>query len=199
MSLEKFSHLTILLADDHPMYRRGLRNTIKTFGFNGVIFEAKNGNEVIGFHRQYLIDLYILDYKMPELNGCEAANIILRFDPKTKIILNTMYDEPSLISSFFKSGIMGYIDKNSEPEQLVQAIQQVLNGWGTYNSLEERNAYSSVDCATIQFTKREKEVIELLVQGYRTHDIAQKLNLTFKTVETYRCRLLDKVSVKNTS
>lgn len=182
------------------MYRRGLRNAIKSFGFNGVIFEATNGNEVISYHRQYLIDLYILDYKMPELTGYEAANIILRFDPKAKIILNTMYDENSLISAIFEAGILGYIDKNSEPEQFEQAIRYVLNGWGIYNSLEERgNAYSSVDCATIQFTKREKEVIELLAQGYRTHEIAQKLNRTFKTVETYRCRLLDKVSVRNTS
>src|SRR5690606_11619787 len=120
--------------------------------------------------------------------GYEAANIILRFDPKAKIILNTMYDEPSLITGFFEAGIMGYIDKNSEPEQFEQAIRYVLNGWGIYNSLEERNAYSSVDCATVQFTKREKEVIELLAKGYRTHDIAQQLNLTLKTVETYRCR-----------
>src|SRR5690606_36501496 len=199
MSLEKFSYMTILIADDHPMYRRGLRSAIKSFGFDGVILEAKNGNEVISYHRQCLIDLYILDHKMPELTGYEAVKIILRSNPKARIILNTMYDEPSLITAYLEEGITGYIDKNSEPEQFEQAIRYALSGWGVYNSLQERNAYSSLAYAPIQFTKREKQLIELLAQGSTTHDIAQKLDLTFKTVETYRCRLLDKVSVKNTS
>lgn len=197
MELSSFSSITILIADDHPLFRKGLSRMIKQLGFEGEILEARHGDEVLALRCEHDIDLYILDYSMPLMNGYDAAKVILRTKPRAKIIIMSMYDDLHLLTNFQNVGIKGFINKNSEPEQVKQALTAVLSGREHY-PIVDRKATRSVT-PPLQFTPREMELIQLLAKGHTTRDIARLLNLTQKTVETYRCRLLEKVNVKNTS
>jgi DNA-binding NarL/FixJ family response regulator len=195
MALSKFSNLTILLADDHPLFRKGLRSVIRSLGFIGLVLEAGNGKEVLQIKEENLVDLYILDYKMPELDGYDTSMFILKKDPRAKIIIITMYDNPPLVANFHKIGIMGFMNKNTDPDRIETGILTVLNGWEYYESVEKELG----DAHPIQFTHREKELIALLAKGLTSQAISQNLGLAYKTIETYRSRLLEKVSARNTS
>jgi DNA-binding NarL/FixJ family response regulator len=195
MALSKFSNLTILLADDHPLFRKGLKSVIRSLGFIGLILEAGTGKEVLKIKEENLVDLYILDYKMPEMDGYDTSKFILKKDPRAKIIIITMYDNPPLATNFHKIGIMGFMSKNTDPDRIETGILTVLNGWEYYESIDEELE----DTHPIQFTHREKELITLLAKGLTSQAISQNLGLAYKTIETYRSRLLEKVSASNTS
>jgi DNA-binding NarL/FixJ family response regulator len=152
MALSKYSEKNILLADDHPLFRKGLRSLIRSLGFQGLILEAGNGKEVLQIKEENSINLYILDYKMPEMDGFDLSNIILRNDPKARIIIITMYHTPTLISNFRKIGVLDFMDKNTEPERIERAILNVLNGWEYYESVEQE----LMDFQPLQFTNVKK-------------------------------------------
>jgi DNA-binding NarL/FixJ family response regulator len=187
--------MTILLADDHPIFRRGLRSVIRSFGFRGSILEAQNGREVLAIHQTQRIDLYILDYRMPEMNGYEASRVILRENPNARIIIISMYDDPLLISRFYQLGVQCFTDKSTDTNKIRSTILAIMNGMKANGGFEGGLPESK----PLQFTQREKELIELLDRGFTSQAISQNLGLAYKTVETYRCRLLEKVRVKNTS
>lgn len=197
MELSNFSSIIILIADDHPLFRKGLIRMIRQLGYQSDILEAKHGEEVLSLRCEHDIDLYILDYSMPLMNGYDASKIILRTKPRAKIIIMSMYDDVHLLTNFQDAGIKGFINKNSEPEQVQQALIDILSGREHYPTVDRKSNISNTP--PIQFTPRELELIQLLAKGHTTRDISKILNLTPKTVETYRCRLLEKVNVKNTS
>jgi DNA-binding NarL/FixJ family response regulator len=187
--------MTILLADDHPIFRRGLRSVIRSFGFRGSILEAQNGREVLAIHQTQRIDLYILDYRMPEMNGYETSRVILRENPNARIIIISMYDDPLLISRFYQLGVQCFTDKSTDTNKIRSTILAIMNGMKANGGVEEGIPESN----PLQFTQREKKLIELLDRGFTSQAISQHLGLAYKTIETYRCRLLQKASVKNTS
>lgn len=198
MTLSDFSDLTILLADDHPAFRKGLKSILRRLGFDGEILEANHGHEVLGLCREYPVDLFVLDYSMPILNGYDTSKIILKMNSKARIAIMSMFNEPELLAGFYQIGVQGYLDKNSDIDQIETAFLSLLNGQRIPEPLDTESDISLNNVA-VRFTKREKELIELLAKGFTTLDISEKLYLTPKTVETYRCRLLDKTSVKNTT
>jgi DNA-binding NarL/FixJ family response regulator len=195
VALSKYSNLTILLADDHPFFLKGLASVIRSLGFPGTILEARNGREVLRISERRRIDLYILDYKMPELDGYETSVVILTQDPYAQIIIMSGYDDSPLIANFYQSGIQRFMDKYTDPVQLESVISSVFDGGAVNESTEEE----VIESEPLHFSRREKELIELLARGFTSQAIAKNLGLTYRTVETYRCRLLGKVNVKNTS
>lgn len=199
MLFSKYSSLTILLADDHPLFRKGLKSVLRNSGFEGHFIEACDGDEVVRFHNTQSIDLFILDYRMPKLNGYSTAQIILKLQPIAKIIMMSMYDELGLISKFHDLGVAGFIDKNSEIDVIEKTIFQVLNGQESAWFAEMNTTLEEKGDCLVQFTNREKDLIGLLAKGFTSQQIAVELCLSLNTIETYRCRLLQKVDVKNTS
>lgn len=194
MALSKYSEITILLADDHPLFRKGVRNAIRALGFTGSIIEAQNGREVLEISGRRQIDLYLLDYKMPEMDGYETSRAILRDNHDARIIVISMYDEPSIVSSFYQLGVLGFLGKNSDIDEIESTIVSVLDDGHLFQARHEHTHSNG-----IHFTPREMQLIEMLDKGFTSKTIAENLGLSFRTIETYRCRLLEKVHARNTS
>ena len=111
-------NLKIVLADDHPLIRQGLKSIIETFNLADEILEADNGKRALELACLHQIDLFILDYRMPELGGYETAKVLLAKNPKTKIVIITAYSENDLISSLLNLGVRGFLSKNTTLEEI---------------------------------------------------------------------------------
>lgn len=194
--------IKILLADDHPAFRKGLKSIIESLLLSSEVLEAENGKEVIALAIRHRIDLFILDYKMPTLDGYEAAKILLRRDPSCRILVITMYTDTVLILNFLKLGVKGFLMKNSSIDEIEQGIDKVLAGEVYLNPcLEEAippGNFLDKRLTPLKFTARESDLVTLLSLGKTSRDISQSLGLSLKTIEAYRSRLFDKVGVKNT-
>jgi DNA-binding NarL/FixJ family response regulator len=194
------SALRILLADDHPVFRKGLKAVINGLGIPHEVLEAGDGWMAFEIASTQVVDLFLLDIKMPELDGYELSKLLLKKDPKTKIIVMTMYDDNALIVNLFRLGVRGFLVKNTDPEEIILAIQQVLAGDLFYNDTfkeviqRERNRQT---LPPFEFTPREMELVALLSNGKTSKEIAATLGLTLKTIETYRSRIIEKAGVRN--
>jgi DNA-binding NarL/FixJ family response regulator len=194
------SALRILLADDHPVFRKGLKAVINGLGIPHEVLEDGDGRMAFEIASTQVVDLFLLDIKMPELDGYELSKLLLKKDPKTKIIVMTMYDDNALIVNLFRLGVRGFLVKNTDPEEIILAIQQVLAGDLFYNDTfkeviqRERNRQT---LPPFEFTPREMELVALLSNGKTSKEIAATLGLTLKTIETYRSRIIEKAGVRN--
>ncbi len=192
----------MLLADDHPLIRQGLKSTIETFGLASEILEAEDGRQAIALSLQHKIDLFILDYRMPIMGGYETAKVLLSKSPKTKIVIITAYTETDLVNNLLNLGVRGFVSKNTDVTEIHSALNKVLSGKIYVNKVledrmdRERN-YINRHSSQLNFTKRESELINLLSKGKTSRQISECLGVTQKSVEIYRSRLLDKVGVKN--
>lgn len=197
--------ITVLIADDHPLVRKALKTVIGSLGIAGTILEAGDGKEALEIELKHAIDLYLLDFRMPGMDGYDVAKFVLQKDETKKIIIVSMYTDTPLILNLFRIGVKGFLMKNSDIEEIELAIQRVLSGKTYYNKVfesilgPELSKLGGKKIPPLRFSKREMEVTQLLATGKTSHDIAKKLKLTLKTVETYRSRLLAKVGASNTS
>jgi DNA-binding NarL/FixJ family response regulator len=194
--------LQILLADDHQIVRQGFRAILERNGFQ-VAGEAADGRKAVQFAQAHPPDLAILDLSMPQLNGLDAAREILQAHSRTAIILLTMHVEEHQIIAALRAGIRGYVIKTQASEDLISAIREVIAG-GIYLSpgvcgvvvgayLSGRNAVSD------PLTSREREVVQLVAEGHTTKEIAGVLNLSVKTAESYRSRIMEKLEIHETA
>ena len=194
--------LQILLADDHQIVRQGLKAILERSGFQ-VAGEAADGREAVRFARAHPLDVAILDLSMPGLNGLDAAREILQSHSRSAIILLTMHVEEHQIVAALRAGIRGYVTKTQAAEELIKAIREVTGG-GIYLSpgvcgvvvdayLCGRNVPSD------PLTSREREVLQLVAEGHTTKEIAGVLNLSVKTAESYRSRIMEKLEIHQTA
>jgi DNA-binding NarL/FixJ family response regulator len=191
----------ILLADDHPLFRKGLKSVIENISSANIVLEAADGNEAITLSHNHDFDLVMLDYKMPGMDGYDTAKLLLENDPQRKIIIITMYNETPLIISLFRLGVKGFLMKNSEVEEIEMAIAKVSSGELYYNSIFKdliESELASDKQFALRFSKRETEIVELLSKGRTSLEIAKSLRISQRTVDTYRYRLFNKTEVKNT-
>ncbi len=199
--------IKLLIADDHQMLKDGLKAMLKDNKEIDVVAEANNGIEVLEKMANAKADVVLLDINMPVLDGIETCKKLKQMFPLVKILALTMYDEGNLISKMVKNGAKGYILKNTGKEKLIEAIKTIYSG-GTYFSdrVKDTLITSMVSGKTKKsssfipgLTRREKEIIELIVNEYTTHEIAEKLFISEKTVETHRKNLLQKLNARNTA
>jgi len=194
----------ILLADDHPVVRKGIKSILESFAGVGEIVEASDGKQVIELSRNNDFDLFILDYKMPEMDGYDAAKSLLHKNPSAKIIILSMYDDTVLILNLLKLGVLGFMVKNTDVDEIESGVRSVIKG-DRYLSkdlkdrIQHEQDQSSKPLSPLKFSKRESELLLLLSQGKTSREIALEWSLSVKTIETYRSRMLVKASVKNTS
>lgn len=192
------ARITILVADDHALVRKGIITFLKIAKVASKFYEAANGVEVINQAKKYPIDLFLLDISMPELNGYETAKILLEQDENTRIIANTAFDGHALVNGLVQLGVKGFVTKGEDPEILVKAIQAVLKG-RTYICPKMReyiNPKNEVPLG-LDFSETELRLVELLSQGHSSESIAKKLEITVRTAETYRHRLIKRLGVSN--
>jgi DNA-binding NarL/FixJ family response regulator len=194
--------LRVILADDHQIVRQGIRTLVERQGIE-VVAEASDGLTLIEQVRQHLPDLAIVDVSMPGLNGIDATRQMLAAVPTMGVVLLTMHDEELHVSAALRAGVRGYVLKTQAADELMDAIRTVSMG-GTYLSPKVSrmvvSAYvSGSDTAADPLTARERVVLQLIAEGRTTKDIAATLNLTVKTAESYRARLMEKLDIHDTA
>jgi len=194
--------LRVILADDHQIVRQGIRTLVERQGVQ-VVAEAADGLTLIEQVRLHLPDLAIVDVSMPGLNGIDATRQMVAALPTLAVVLLTMHDEELHVSAALRAGVRGYVLKTQAADELLDAIRTVSTG-GTYLSPKVSrmvvSAYvSGTDSAADPLTARERIVLQLIAEGRTTKDIAATLNLTVKTAESYRARLMEKLDIHDTA
>ena len=194
--------LRILLVDDHPSFRRGVKE-ILTEGLESVkIGEAGDAQHMLDLVRERKWDLVIMDITLPGRSGLDAVKELKDSAPSLPVLVLTMHPEDQYAIRMFKAGVDGYVNKVSAPAELVRAIKNVLTG-GQYVSTELAEKLAlTLKAGTDQspherLSDREYQVLCMLASGLTVSDIAKSVNLSVTTVSTYRARILEKMSMKN--
>lgn len=194
--------IKIILADDHTLVRTGLRRLLDDVDGLSVIGEADNGSDAILCVKELSPDVAILDINMPELNGIQVTEILRRDDPELKIIIVSMHSDELFPQRLLKAGANAYLTKGSGIKEITHAINEVMASRNYVCSevaqkLALVNSNGDGSSPFKSLSKRELEVLGLMIKGLKVADISDKLYLSPKTVSTYRYRLLAKLSVKN--
>lgn len=195
--------INVLLADDHSIVRAGLRRLVEESGDMTVVAEAANGLEAIQLIRKLRPDVAVIDLSMPEIDGLEVINRLKPELPELPIIMLTMHTENQYVVRAIEAGAMGYITKQSAPEKLVHAIRRVHSGArylteDAAESLVLRVAKGSKNRSALDsLSTRELQVLRRLALGETNREIASTYNISIKTVDTYRFRLLKKLNLRN--
>lgn len=195
--------LNILVVDDHPFFRKGLIKEISSSLEIGNLHEADNGSQAIELCKENSIDLILLDYRMPVMDGYATAKHILYKKDPPKIILLTNYDSVPLILNFFKLGVKGFLTKSADVRSLHSAIRSVLCGDYYYESKFDfqisdwiKNGLDKT-VPSIRFSKREIQLVTNMSKGKTSEQIAMELNVSSRTIESCRYNLIAKTKVKN--
>jgi len=195
--------IRILLADDHKITRQGLRSLLEKQQDMEVVAEAENGRLAVRLAGEIAPDVVIMDLTMPDLNGVEATRQIVADSPDVKVIALSMHSDSLFVTEMLKSGAAGYLLKDCAFEELAKAIRIVLEG-KTYLSPSISGVVVEDyihRLAKIEFSDsdilsdREREVLQLMAEGHSTKQIATKLHISVKTVETHRRQIMSKLNI----
>ncbi|KAB2638567.1 MAG: response regulator transcription factor [Verrucomicrobia bacterium] len=196
---------TVLLVDDHRLFRKGLRMLVDALEFFEVSGEASNGHEFLDLLEQGRPDIVMLDIAMPEMDGIEAARLALLKYPDLRIITISMFGDQSYYFTMVETGVKGFLLKNSDFAEVKLALETVVDG-GTYFSRELlMNLVTSLKNAPLKsasdspLSEREKEVLILICKGMSTQKIAISLTLSKRTVDSHRANILAKTNCRNTA
>ena len=195
--------IRVLLADDHSIVRAGLARIIEESGDIQVVAEASDGREAIRRATESDIDVAVVDISMPGLDGLEVITQLQTLNPKLPVLVLTMHEEEQYVIRVFSAGAMGYITKRSAPEQLVTAIRKVHSGSRYLSDSAAELLALHVAKGTPgrslldSLSNREIQVLRRLAMGQTTREIAEAYNISTKTVDTYRFRLLRKLNLRN--
>jgi len=181
------NRIRVVLGDDHALVREGIASLLSSSGIE-VVGEAGDGRALLHVVRRAHPDVALVDVSMPLLNGIEAARRIGRISPETRVILLSMYADEGYVSQAARAGARGYVRKDEAPTRLIAAVTAVAGG-GTYfpdgiPKLEEEGP---------SLTEREREVLQLIVEGKRNAEIAQIMSRSLHTVRNHRARLMRKL------
>ena len=196
------SPIRIMLADDHALIRAGLRALLQTFDEVQVVAEAGGGHEALQAVQRECPDVVLMDIAMPGLNGLEAAARLRKHCPAVRLIILSMYTNEDYVRLALSAGAAGYLEKGADPAELELALKAVMRG-ETYLSpavstqvvqdyLEQGGRKPS---PLHELTPRQREILQLIAEGHSTKAIAQRLDLSIKTVETHRTDLMNRLGI----
>ena len=194
--------IRILIADDHGVVAEGLKHLIEAQQDMQVVATVGDGREAVRVAKETQPDVVLMDLSMPELNGADATRAVLEHDPKCRVIVLSMYAEREYVRRALKAGAAGYVVKRSAAKEVVDAIRAVHAG---QRYLSPRVADVVIDDYAgdgkgdllEKLSTREREVLQLLAEGRTGAEIATRLTLSQKTVETYRARLVEKLGIRD--
>lgn len=195
--------IRVLIADDHPVVRSGLRALIETETGMEVVGDAADGKEAIEKAGQLLPDVVLLDLMMPGVSGLEAIEGIQKYDSDIHILVLTSFDQDDLLFPAIKTGAHGYLLKDSSPEDLLRAIRQVSRGESSLHPtiarklIREFSGSSRETNPAVPLSTREYDVLELLALGLSNQEIANSLTISERTARKHVSNILDKLHVSN--
>jgi DNA-binding NarL/FixJ family response regulator len=196
--------IRIVLVDDHRIFRQGLRGLIAEESDMAIVGEADDGREAVAEIARLHPDVVVMDVGMPTLNGIEATRQIRKDRPRVRVIALSMHSDEKFVAEMLRAGASGYLCKQCEADELVQAIRAVASGQtylspGISGALVEsfvRRASAAPASAFSQLTDREREILQLLVEEKSVKEIAAELRLSIKTVHAHREHLMRKLDVQ---
>lgn len=196
---------SVLLVDDHPFVREGIRSFLSDLPDYEVVGEASCGAEALKLAQQHDPDFILLDINMPGINGLEAVGQLRKSTPEAKILILTVHNSREYVLHVAKSGAHGYILKEAPPEELLQAMNAIRSGQKYYSPTVagyvldefERGTSRKMDRQERQLTPREVEVLIATAKGKSIKEMADELSITSATVQTYRVRIMEKLEIHN--
>lgn len=202
-------NIKIAIADDQKLFRKGITALIKSFEHMQVVFEAENGLELLALCESFVNkpDIILLDLSMPEMNGLDALKVLKEKYPLVRVIILSSHEVEGFILATIQAGANGYLAKNAEPEEVEQAIREVYKNdfYFTLPMLQimRKGLVKKANAIKLDeqdnLTNREKEVLGLICKQLSSHEIAEKLFLSNRTVEGHRNNLLLKTKSRNTA
>jgi NarL family two-component system response regulator LiaR len=189
--------IRVLIADDHPVVRRGLRGFLETYADIEVVAEAENGAQAVALAREHVPDVILMDLLMPEMDGVEAIGHIVAFSPASRIIVLTSYTEDEYLFPAMRAGALGYLLKDVEPEELVSAIRAAVRGHATLHPSVAARLIRGVDHPSddslADLSERELDVLRLIARGMSNREIAEVLVIAEGTVKSHVSNILSKL------
>jgi two-component system response regulator NreC len=202
----KNNQISIVIADDHSFFREGLVKVLNMTGMVQILGEASNGQELVELAERLDPDLLIVDIGMPILNGIDAVKKIREHGIRARVIALSMHSEDAIMIKMLEAGAMGYLDKNTSKEELFEAIDSVVVHNRVYFpastnkhmlDLLTTSTYKPFPDEALTFTDRELEVIKLVCLEFSNKEIANQLQLSQRTIETHRVRIMERMNVKS--
>ena len=199
-------NVRILLADDHAMMREGLKALIAKKADFEVVGEAENGKQTVELARKVGCHVVVMDVAMPDLNGIEATRKLVKANPNIKVVALSGHSNREFVREMLKAGASAYVLKSRAYEDLVRAIQEVMNGKkylspdiarGVVDEYVEISASLSKNPAFVVLTDRERESLQLIAEGKITKEVASALDISVKTVETHRRNIMEKLNLQS--
>lgn len=194
----------ILLVDDHPIVRQGLRTLLQAEAGFAVVGEASNGLEALRLIERYKPDVLVVDLMMPGVTGLEVVHQTTQLSPQTRVIVLSMHSDEAYVLEALKSGAMGYVLKEANPTDLIQGVHEVIAGRRYLSApLSERaievyfqRGQEAGEDPYETLTTREREVLQLAAQGLTNHGIAAALSISSRTVEIHRANMMHKLGLR---
>jgi DNA-binding NarL/FixJ family response regulator len=195
--------IRVLIADDHPVFRDGIRGMVEAADHMEVVGEATTGTEAVERARDLTPDVVLMDLKMPGLNGVEATRSIVQSLPGTHVLVITMFEDDSSVFAAMRAGARGYVLKDAQREEILRAIRAVSHGEAIFSPAIASRLMTVLSAgrapvgeATFpDLTEREREVLDLVAQGRSNAEIGHTLQLSSKTVANYVSTILTKLQI----
>lgn len=199
--------IRVLLADDHQLVRAGMRTLIGSLADFEVAGEAGDGREAVRRVREGGIDLVVMDLSMPGLNGLDATARIAKDHPEVRVVILSMHTSENYVLDALRAGAQGYVIKDSAPEELERALRAVAGGQrylspsitqyllDDYQRLVRGDDKAPLGAAPL--TARQREILQLIAEGRSTREIAERLSISIKTVETHRAQIMERLNVRD--
>jgi DNA-binding NarL/FixJ family response regulator len=195
--------IRVLIADDHPLFRDGLRTLLLSAPDMNLVGEAEFGHDVVRLAAELQPDVVLMDIQMPDMDGIEATRQIVQSSPHIAVLIVTMFDDDNLVFSAMRVGARGYVLKGAKHDELQRAIRAASNGEAIFSPTVASRMmafFANMRPAKLpqvfpELSEREREVLALIAQGYKNPEIAERLVLSPKTVRNHVSNILSKLQV----
>ncbi|WP_189387714.1 response regulator transcription factor [Bacterioplanes sanyensis] len=196
--------IKIILADDHPMVREGLKVSLEAEGDISVVAAVSNGQEALDAAAEHQPDVVMLDISMPVMNGIEACKAFKQQHPDMRILIITMHDDREYILKLIQAGAAGYVLKDVSVEELLLAVQTVNQGGTYFSSSVAKTLFSDIGNIRSNqnddiLSPREEDVLALLAEGMGNKEIARELDISVRTVEAHRMKIKQKLNISTSA
>jgi DNA-binding NarL/FixJ family response regulator len=197
--------IRVALADDHKIFRDGIRMALSGRNFIKIIWEAEDGKDLLHKMKLKQPDVVLMDIRMPELDGANALSLLRKEYEETRIIVLTMYDDQEMITKMMEMGANAYLTKTSDPDEIYEAIITVMNDEFYFNDLVNKAVLLKLQYKkkvkqyypnTVQFSEKELKILKCIAEDKTTEEISKEVFLSPRTIETIRQKMKEKVGAK---